>query len=302
LLIYIHTQKLLALLNDEQRDAAAQSSYAYWIATLNQEGHGPPTTEERNKMAIRECRRHIVKRTLGQAHKDIVATIQFRKDYRVDLIRAAFHNNMQISNEDDAMRMEKMASHIKDDLGRQKGYVHGHDKEGRAVLVIRSRQVAVADDEAFVLSVLYSMERAIASTEYYTGGVQEKIIVVLDFGQFSSSLSPSMSAVQTVAKILQNRYTERLFKMVIIDPPFWMRTMYLMIKPFLDPVTTAKFILAAGDRAKHSAVSVLIDTDQAMSFMLPEGKLCNDVDMDHFLYRTPFQLGYGEDMNDTYKS
>jgi hypothetical protein len=157
----------------------------------------------------------------------------------------------------------------------------------------------VVDDEAFVLSVLYLMERAIASTEYFTLGKEEKIIVVLDFGQFSSSLSPPLSAVKKVAKILQYRYTERLFKMIIIDPPFWMRATYSVIKPFLDPVTTAKFILAAGDRAKHDAVSILIDDDQAMAFMLPKGKLSNEVDMDHFVCHTPFQLGYSEEMKGT---
>ena len=209
-------------------------------------------------------------------------------------MRACFQNDMELSNETDAMRVEKMCSYIHNDLGRQKGFVYGHDKHGRAILIIRSREVAVADDEAFILAVLYLMERAIASTESHTKGAQEKIIVVLDFGNFSSSLSPSMSAVTTVAKTLQNRYTERLYKMIIIDPPFWMRTMYACVKPFLDPITTAKFILASGDRAKHDAVSVLVDEDQAMPFMLPEGELDEDVDMNRFLYDTPFQLGYNE--------
>ena len=80
-------------------------------------------------------------------------------------MRACFQNDMELSNETDAMRVEKMCSYIHNDLGRQKGFVYGHDKHGRAILIIRSREVAVADDEAFILAVLYLMERAIASTE-----------------------------------------------------------------------------------------------------------------------------------------
>ena len=209
-------------------------------------------------------------------------------------MRACFQNDIQIEDDSDQARVEKLSAFIRDDLGRQKGYVHGHDKLGRAILIVRSRELMVADDEAFISSLLYLMERAIASTESYTDGKEEKIIVVLDFGHFSSSLSPSLTAIKTVAKILQYRYTERLFKMVIIDAPFWMRTMYSLVKPFLNPLTTAKFILAAGDTAKHDALSDLVDEDQAMPFMLPGGKLKDSVDLDSFLNDTPFQLGYGE--------
>lgn len=209
-------------------------------------------------------------------------------------MRACFNENIQIQVDHDRTKLEKMRAFIQDDLTRQKGYIHGHDNDGRAILVVRSRELAVTDDEAFILALLYLMERAIACTESYTAGKQEKIIVVLDFGNFSSYLSPSMTAVKTVAKTLQYRYTERLHKMVIIDPPFWMRSMYTLVRPFLDPLTTAKFILAAGDQAKHDALAGLIDPDQAMPFMLPEGKLVEKVDLDKFLLETPFQLGYGE--------
>uniref|UniRef100_A0A7S3PC38 CRAL-TRIO domain-containing protein n=1 Tax=Amphora coffeiformis TaxID=265554 RepID=A0A7S3PC38_9STRA len=284
-------EKLLATLNEDQMEQAAQSSYAYWLATLSDK---PPTADERRKMALRECRRHIMKRTLEEATGEILESMKYRKDRRVDLMRACFEDDIEIENENDRMKIEKMKAHIRDDLGRQNGYIHGHDKEGRAILIVRSRESVAADEDAFILSCLYLMERAIASTEKYTAARQETIIVVLDFGKFSSSLSPTLTAATTVAKTLQCRYTQRLFKMVIIDPPFWMRTMYSMIKPFLSPLTTAKFIMATGDSAKHDTLSDFIDDDQAMPFMLPGGKLEGKVDLDKFLGGTPFQLSYDE--------
>ena len=70
------TEKLFALLNEEQVEAAAQASYAYWLATLSKR---PPTKEEQIKMAKRECRRHVVKRAFERASKDILETLQYRQ-------------------------------------------------------------------------------------------------------------------------------------------------------------------------------------------------------------------------------
>lgn len=72
----IISQKLVDTLTDEQMEQAAQSSYAYWIATL---GDQQPTAEERRKMAKRECRRHLMKRTLKAASQDILETLKYRK-------------------------------------------------------------------------------------------------------------------------------------------------------------------------------------------------------------------------------
>ena len=46
------------------------------MATLSDK---PPTTAERIKMAKRECRRHLMKKTYDQATVDILETIQYRK-------------------------------------------------------------------------------------------------------------------------------------------------------------------------------------------------------------------------------
>ena len=139
---------------------------------------------------------------------------------------------------------------------------------------------------------IYLMERAIAATEFVSKGVQEKIVVVLDFGSFKASLSPPMSAVKAIASILQTKYSERLKGMIIIDPPLWMRTAYGVIKPFLDPTTKAKFLIASGDKKKLEAVSGYVEPAQAMPWLLPSGKLGTEVDLEHFLKTVPFHCLY----------
>ena len=72
----------------------------------------------------------------------------------------------------------------------------------------------------------------------------------------------------------------------------WMRLMYALIKPFLDPETRQKFKLASGDKVKHKILQNLIDIDQAMPFMLPGGKLAKPVDIDHYTMQVPFHCLY----------
>ena len=186
----------------------------------------------------------------------------------------------------------KYRSRIEADAAKQLAYVRGCDRDGRALLVVHPRTSADTVDEDFILTQIYLVERAIAATEDSSLGRIEKISAVFDFGAFQSSLAPSLNAVKAVCGILQNRYSERLQKLIVTDPPFWMRTMWGIVKPFLDPVTSAKFIVASGSKRKQLIVSEVIDESQAMPFLIPTGKLTDDVDCGLFLGVVPFQCGY----------
>jgi hypothetical protein len=76
----------VATLSDEQVEAAAQSSYAYWLASLRGDHHKLPTAEERLKMAKREARRHLVKVSYEEACTDIVESLKYREVRRVLLL------------------------------------------------------------------------------------------------------------------------------------------------------------------------------------------------------------------------
>jgi hypothetical protein len=199
-----------------------------------------------------------------------------------------------LDNEADEEAVQKLRSQIVDDVNKQPAFVRGTDKSGRALLLLRDRTAKVTIDEEFIVTQIFIMERAIAATEYASRGVEEKILVVLDFGSFKSSLAPPLSAVKAVASILQSKYSERLKNLIVIDPPFWMRTMYGMIKPFLDPTTKAKFIVASGDKKKQEVIAELVDPAQAMPWMLPSGKLVEEVDLEHYVQVVPFHCLYDE--------
>jgi hypothetical protein len=218
----------------------------------------------------------------------------FEQERRIDLFRACFTEGVEFDNEDDQQAVEKLRKQIDEDLKKQSCFVRGKDKDGRALLVVGSRTNKNTVDEEFVNMLIYIMERAIATTEFISRGVQEKILVVLDFGTFSRALAPPLSAVKGIASILQSKYSERLKNLVIIDPPFWMRTMYGLLKVLLDPTTKAKFIVATGSKKKAETISTYIDASQAMPFLLPDGKLVGEVDLVHFLNQVPFHTLYDE--------
>lgn len=190
------------------------------------------------------------------------------------------------------MRVNTLQKQILSDLRKQPTFIRGQDKDGRALLCVRARISKGTVGEDFIAMMMYTMERAIAVTEVGSRGLEEKLLVVLDFGSFSSSLAPPLSAIKELAAILQSRYTERLKTLIIIDPPFWMRTMYNLIGPFLDPVTKAKFSVVSGAKQKEEIVSQYVSRCHAMPWLLPNGELKSEVDLDHYVTHVAFHEGF----------
>lgn len=285
-------QDLLATLTPVEQIIAAKSSYAYWLASISET---PPTEEQTTRMALRECRRHLFKVKYDVACRTIKTTIQTRQERNIELLRAAWLRAVEYDSPEEQEQAEQIKRMIRNDIVKQKVVVRGYDKQGHAILVVRARTAVDTVDEEFVTTILYAMERAVATTEAHNlGGKEEKIMVVLDFGEFKSSLSPPLPALKTVTSILQHNYPERLYKLVIIDPPLWMRVTYAMLKPFLDPETRAKFIVACGDKQKEEIFPELVSEDQAMPFMLPTGKLVDPEDTEHFVDEVPFHCPYDD--------
>lgn len=283
------SQNLLATLTTKQIDIAAESSYAYWLATLSDQ---PPKEAEREKMALREMRRHLIKSTYEKAVPLVQETVKLRSERRIDLVRSCFMSNIEYDSEDDQKLAEQIRAMIDEDIKKQICVVRGHDKENLAILTIFARTVKGDNEDAFLYLILYAMERATAITEFLSMGINEKLMVVLDFGSFKASLAPP--GTKGVALVLQHNYPERLRRLVILDPPLWMRTLYGIISPFLDPVTKKKFQVCSGERQKRKVMAEFVEPEQAMPFMIAGGNLVGDVKVDHFTQQVPFHLLYDD--------
>lgn len=210
----------------------------------------------------------------------------------MDLVRACFLDDVEYDSEKDQQLAAKIKAWIEDDIEKQICFVRGRDKEGQAILSIMARTDCSTDSEAFLYLILFVMERAIATTEQSSVGNLEKIMVVLDFGSFKASVAPSLADAKAVLMILQHNYPERLRRLVILDPPLWLRTVYGLVSPFLDPLTKQKFIVCSGQTRKQAILSEYVESNQAMPFMIPDGKLTEKVDISRYLKNVPFQQGY----------
>ena len=94
----------------------------------------------------------------------------------------------------------------------------------------------------------------------------EKMCLIADF-ETESKLSKKSPDQSTVAKnflsFLQNHYPERLGICFALNPPWYIRLLYSLISPFMDPVTKKKihFVNGSKDHIKKELLKY-IDEDQ----------------------------------------
>ena len=58
--------------------------------------------------------------------------------------------------------------------------------------------------------------------------------------------------------------------------------------PFIDPHTKEKIVMVNGEEQRVDKLRPLISKDQAMPFMLPDGELTSEVNVDRYLEEVPF--------------
>jgi hypothetical protein len=113
-------------------------------------------------------------------------------------------------------------------------------------------------------SLIYSLEETIESMDSSAG--IEKMCLIADF-EVESKLQKKSPDQTTVARnflsFLQNHYPERLGICFALNPPWYIRVLYTIISPFMDPVTKKKIHFVNGDHA-HIKKELLqyIDEDQ----------------------------------------
>ena len=207
-------------------------------------------------------------------------------------------NNSTTESLDDVFLSRQRKARIHDEMTNyQTNVVRGHDKEDRAIFFAFPRkQPGNADEEseqAFVDSVVYSLERTLAASELQSMGRQDELFVVLDT---KGASCPPIKTLQAAVGVLQKYYPCRLKHCVVLNAPFVLSGIWKMLKPFLDPTTASKFMFPSSKASKKpSIISELIEESQAMPVLMPgRGKLDPHVDTHRFLYEVPFHNLYDD--------
>jgi len=222
------------------------------------------------------------------------------QEYNIDVLRLCFAKDVNVvfASDEEKEQCTKYRTFIESELPKQNLTVRGRDKENRPIVIYMSRQEGSDslsfDTEAFVVTRLYVVERAIAAVEFLSVGQEEKLTVFFRTGDYERANAPPFAAIKHMLTLLQPNYPERLKTFVMLDPPFWMRTLYSLIRIFLDEKTASKLVMVAGEAEKERELAEIVASDQAMPFMLSDGKLTSSIEPSYYLHQVPFYCPYDE--------
>ncbi|XP_057468272.1 uncharacterized protein LOC130757541 isoform X1 [Actinidia eriantha] len=121
------------------------------------------------------------------------------------------------------------------------------DKHGRTVLIMRPGVQSTSPIDLQIKYLVYCMERAILNLK----PDQEQMIWLIDFQGWTMS-SISVKVTRETARVLQERYPERLGLAILYNPPKVFESFWLMVKPFLEPKTYKKvrFVFADNPQSR----------------------------------------------------
>jgi len=242
--------------------------------------------------ALKTCARHLAaeKGNKEQALSKLKATLEWRNSKEI-----------AVSEFCNIQRGDDLADKMEIELGPHgRLCVRGRDKEGRAIMhcVTRfSRRDGIQDKCAYIQSHCLVFERAVAATERYQqrgNQQQSELIVAVDISEFAMWQIPSAELTKELIHMANAYYPERLHKVYVIDAPRLFRLFWMLVRPFLDPVSKAKYEFVTGQQERETILGSTIDADQAMPYMLSDGKLTDPWDVQRFLYDVDFDKTYDE--------
>ncbi|PPQ78031.1 hypothetical protein CVT25_015575 [Psilocybe cyanescens] len=152
---------------------------------------------------------------LPDAKKRILATLEWRREFKPDLIRP------------DEVKIESETGKI---------LINGFDKDGRPIIYMRPGRENTETGPRQLRHLVWCLERA---KDLMPPG-QESLVIIVDYKSTTLRTNPSISVARKVLNILQQHYVETLGRAIVVNLPFLLNFFYKGISPFLDPVTQDK--------------------------------------------------------------
>lgn len=172
--------------------------------------------------------------------------------------------------------------------------VHGFGKSGNLIYVDRVGQVdpsklmgktgfAMEDVQKFHIQSMEHVNKLKEQQYERTGNVKYKNLVILDLdGMGMSHLGSKFTApMKSFIKIDQEYYPESLYQMVVTNAGWVVKSLWVIISPFIDPITSQRI------KFGQSHLGEFIDAEQIPKFLggkckCKEGKCLAE----------PFEAGY----------
>ncbi|KAF4623972.1 hypothetical protein D9613_002259 [Agrocybe pediades] len=152
---------------------------------------------------------------LADAKKRIKGTLEWRREFKPDLIRP------------DEVKIESETGKI---------IINGFDKDGRPIIYMRPGRENTETGPRQLRHLVWCLERA---KDLMPPG-QESLVIIVDYKSTTLRTNPSISVARKVLTILQQHYVETLGRAIVVNLPMLLSFFYKGIAPFLDPVTRDK--------------------------------------------------------------
>lgn len=268
---------MLGQLSDEEVEIAARTSYDYLIQSIS----GDFT--HRDHHAQNMCRRYLESKDGDEvpALSKMKATLAFRKEMDIDGLRTAFLNpSSNIYRE--RLQQQLSSKHV---------YVQSFDKKGRATYCMIPRLKPSHDDAEWTLKEsFFTMEKAIAASEYNTQGKDSTVNAVVDFNGFRIGHAPPVEIAKQFLLALRNHYVGQVNKIYLVDAPTSFQIFWGLLKAFVGKKTGSKIKFVS---SKQGDLNDLFTIEEAQPWMLKGGHNSFTWDMKEYLYEQPFNRTIG---------
>lgn len=295
-------QYMLSCLSDDELEAAARTSYLY-LKSSHKKNQGAL----QKQAAVAMARRYLAsKKQVPLALRCMKKTLEFRTSMDMDRLRQAFVNMDRNADKvgkrcsDPLLTFpEKLAQR----LSSQQSYVMGYDKEGRATYVFVPRCNRGHDREWTLKETLYTMERALACSEArfhqntdesssQDGQHITTINAVIDFTGFDIFRhTPSLAIGKDFLLTLGKHYVGCFEKIFILNAPPGFPLLWKLFSKFVGTSTRQKIVFA---KRNDKILQDYYTPSEAAEWMMEGGTKHRDLDLDDYLYSTPFDQAFDE--------
>jgi CRAL/TRIO domain len=291
---------MMGLLTEEQIEMAARTSYRYYnccaaAAASSVSSPGTPGNDDdgtgsedpttlRRRYAREMARRYLRSNRHHDPHAAVhklAATLQFRQEMDVDGLRTAFCDPQSPHRKSLLHRLSDRAA-----------YVCGFDVDGRATFVFEPHKVQGHDEHWTVRQHVYTLERAVACSRATDGTVN----AVVNFKGFSYARhAPPAHIGQQFFTTLRSHYAGHVHQIFIVDAPGAFYCLWTLLKPFIGRTTRSKIQFVNSEAQKKTVIGRYYRHQQARPWMLPNGEKRRELDLDEYLFKTPFDSAFDEE-------
>ncbi|KAF0685771.1 Aste57867_22379 [Aphanomyces stellatus] len=127
------------------------------------------------------------------------------------------------------------------------------DADLNAVVIVRLHLENSFPQTNYLVNAMYTMERALlhASPVHHC-------TIVIDFSLYAFKHGPEQGIFFQFVKMMEAQYLVHVHRVILYDLPWHMTTGFNMMKPFFDPVTRSKFVLAKS--SDLAPIQAMVDT------------------------------------------